>query len=373
MNLYPPDAGFKLLKRFAPLERANYLIDGSRQPVKRIMLGSLENQVDAANLLYSLGLGPRLYDLAEIQSSRFKTGCFVVQHIDGEPPTCDEWHAFMARMRAAIDGLKGAVALVPQDGWNHPDFRPLDCGGNLLKRSSDGELFYIDFQQFVVVDERAIIARILDDSKQAFHFGDCRRLLRSKRYLYQSIPGVIEIAKRDVQRRWTLFHSLLQSTGIDLQGRSVLDIGCNAGMFMALALANGARMGMGWDLPEVIASAEQLQLALGNTRMLFFKAHLGSDYSLSKDVPDWAAGNLEDSIVFYLAAWRHVGFIADLANIPWRALVFEGHQGDTEEETLKNFHRIQSLWGCRLVRQDVISDGHSDTRPVALFLRDSRC
>jgi hypothetical protein len=369
-DLYPPNAGFKLLKRFSPVGRASYLIDGYRQPVERAMLGRLENQADAANLLHCLGLGPRLYDLAEIQSARFKTGCFVVQHIDGAPPSHDEWSIFMEQMQDAVKNLDGALALVRPEGWGHCDFDPPDCGGNLLRRVSDGALFYIDFQQFAVVDKAAVIANILDDSSTPFHFGGTRRVLGSKRYLYQSMPGIREVAKRDVQKRWRLIQSLLVNAGISLTERLVLDICCNAGMFISLALANGARMGMGWDLPEVIAQAKRLQSILGNTRALLFPARLDAEYRLSKDIPTWMAKNIEGSIVFYLAAWRHVGFIADLACVPWSALVFEGHQEDTEEETQTKLSRMEDLWGCRLVSRAMITDGDSDVRPVALLVRD---
>jgi hypothetical protein len=275
----------------------------------------------------------------------------------------------MGRMKHTIERLDGAVAIVRPEGWDHCDFMPSNCSGNLLRRA-DGTLFYIDFQQFVIVNKAAIITDILKDSTQIFHFGSTRRVFGSRRYLYQSIPGIAEVAKRDIQERWKLFQSLLANVGIDLEGRCVLDICCNAGMFISLALANGARMGLGWDLPEVIARTEQLQCIIGNTRALFFSAQLDTGYDLSKDIPDWIAKNIEGSIVFYLAAWRHVGFIFDLANIPWRALVFEGHQEDTEEETLENFREVESLWGCRLVNRTVISDGDSDIRPVAIFIRD---
>jgi hypothetical protein len=368
-DLYPPDAGFKLLKRFTPLEHANYLVDGYRQPVIRAMMGQLENQADAAGFLYSYRLGPRLYDLVEIQSSCFKTGCFVVQHIDGESPSKDEWAGFMQRMKHTIEHLGKSVMILRPEGWEHCDFAPPNCGGNLLRRA-DGTLFYIDFQQFSVVDKAAIIADILEDSTQTFHFGATRRVFGSKPYLYQSIPGLVRAAKRDVQERWKVFHKLLTDSDIDIEGRCVLDICCNMGMFMSLSLASGARIGLGWDLPEVAAQAERLQCIIGNTRILFFPAQLDSDYKLSKDIPNWLARDVSDSIVFYLAAWRHVGLISDLASIPWCALIFEGHQEDSEEETIQLFSEMESLWGCRLVSQTTINDGDSEVRAVALFVRD---
>jgi hypothetical protein len=367
---YPPDAGFKIVKRFVPLDRASYLIDGYRQPVARAMLGGLENQVAAAALLHELGLGPRIYDLTEIRASRFVTGCFVMQHISGEPPSYDEWSGFMDQMKPAIAHYAGGVVLVPPDGWNHADFAPPDCSGNLIRRTSDGRLFYIDFQQLAIVNQQAVVDSILEDSTGHFHFGGTRHVLGARRYLYQSIPGSGRIAKRDVSKRWEVFRAVLGNAGIALADRAMLDICCNAGMFLALGLADGARVGLGWDLPEVIAYTSKLQSILGNTRAWFFPAQMGSDYRLSADIPVWMRDSLQDSIVLYLAAWRHVGFIADMAVVPWRALIFEGHQDDTEEDTAANLRTMESLWGCRLASRTSIADGDSGARPLALLLRD---
>jgi hypothetical protein len=367
---YPPDAGFKIVKRFVPLDRTSYLIDGYRQPVARAMLGGLENQVATAALLHDLGLGPRIYDLTEIRASRFVTGCFVMQHISGETPSHDEWSGFMDQMKSAIAHYADGVVLVPPDGWNHTDFAPPDCSGNLIRRASDGRLFYIDFQQLAIVNQQAVVDSILEDSTGHFHFGGSRHVLGARRYLYQSIPGSGRIAKRDVSKRWQLFCAMLGEAGITVADRALLDICCNAGMFISLGLADGARVGLGWDLPEVIADTSKLQSILGNTRAWFFPAQMGPNYRLSDDIPGWMRDSVRDSIVFYLAAWRHVGFIADVAAVPWRALIFEGHQEDTEQETTANLRMLESLWGCRLASRTVIADGDSGARPVALLLRD---
>lgn len=369
-DLYPPNSGFKFIKNFKPLNRASYLIDGYRQPVERAMLGRLENQADAANILHCFGLGPQLHDLVEVHSSQFKTGCFVVQHINSVTPSYDEWSAFMRMMRNSVENLNGALVLARPEKWNHSDFEPPSCGGNLLKRVADGKLFYVDFQQFIVVDKAAIIKSNLDDSAGLFHFGNTRRVLSSSRYLYQSVPGIKESAKRDVQKRWMLYRAMLRNAGISLRNRSILDICCNAGMFMSLALGESARLALGWDLPEVIAQAKRLQLLLGNTRALFFPAQLNTNYYLSKDIPVWAEKTIKGCIVFYLAAWRHIGFMSHLAEIPWRALVYEGHQEDTREETVNNCRKVEILWKCKLINLTTLTDGDSGSRPVALFTRD---
>lgn len=368
-SIYPPDAGLKLLKSLGPVDRATYLVDGYRRPVTKVVLGGVANQADAASLLFVLGLGPRPYDLAEVQAPGFRTACFVVQHIDGCEPSDDERVQFISQMRQAVARFEGAVALVPAEGWDHVDFGPPDCRGNLLKSHLDGRLYYIDSQQFLIMDKRAVLTAILNESRHTLHFGRTRRILGSVEYLYQSVPGVSIASKRDVQERWGLYLQLLTMAGVDLTGRAVLDICCNAGMFMALGLAHGAKLAIGWDLPEVVTAAERLQCLLGNTRINFRAAHLNPGYVLSRDVPSWMGGCGRDSIVFYLAAKKHVGLIRDLANIPWRALVYEGHQGESEEDCKRDISEMEHLWNCVLTAQAVVSDGDSGMRRVALLTR----
>jgi hypothetical protein len=90
---------------------------------------------------------------------------------------------------------------------------------------------------------------------------------------------------------------------------------------------------------------------------------------LKDDIPDWLFRSLSGSVVFYLAAWRHVGFIEDLKNIPWSALVFEGHQGDNSEEFRCNISLMERVWDCQLAASSEIADGDCGTRPVAVFVR----
>ena len=59
---------------------------------------------------------------------------------------------------------------------------------------------------------------------------------------------------------------MLAESGLAVSERLVLDVGCNAGMMLAAALADGASWGVGWDLPEVSQRAEALLLALGYSR-----------------------------------------------------------------------------------------------------------
>ena len=73
--------------------------------------------------------------------------------------------------------------------------------------------------------------------------------LRGGKYLYQSIPGM-HLGMRMIDKRWELFRRLLTEAGAGFDGNVVFDIGCNMGMMIHSALAEGARWGVGWDRPN---------------------------------------------------------------------------------------------------------------------------
>lgn len=369
MRKYPPDAGFKILKTAAPPDEAIYRVDTRQHWIAAKWMGGVMNQVDAANLLYVLGLGPRLYDLAELQAGECRLTCFVSEHVEGGPPCPAEHARFLHDLEALLDEWKDTVAIVAAEGLEHGDFLPPDCNANLVRRASDGALRYVDFQQFRLLDRKPLIAHVLAKARNDFHFGESLLHRGGGKYLYQSVPGV-ESGKRDTSYRVELISSMLREQGIELAGRMVLDVGCNAGMMLAAALAHGAHWGVGWDLPAVVAPAESLQCLLGNTRLSFVPGQLGEDSALDAEVPEWLRGSLDGSIVFFLAVWRHVGWPAALARIPWKALLFEGHEADTASEAQENLKRIESQWNCRMAAVGSVIDGDSDRRPLALFVRD---
>ncbi len=365
---YPPQAGFKILKIAAPPHEAIYRVDARQHWVASKWMGGVLNQVDAANLLFGLGLGPRLFDLAELRAGDCRLTSFVSEHVEGGPPSASEHAQFVHELESLLSQWKNAIAIVAAEGLEHGDFLPPDCNANLIRRASDGALFYVDFQQFRLLDRNPLIAHVLDSARSHFHFGGSLLHRGGGKYLYQSVPGM-ETGKRDTRYRTERICDMLRGQGLDFEDRLVLDVGCNSAMMLAAALSRGARWGMGWDLPELVSAAERLQGLLGNTRLTLVPGTLEAESALEAGVPDWLRPRLQGSIVFFLAVWRHVGWPAALAKIPWKALVFEGHEMDAQEESQENFRRMAALWGCRLVAQDNLIDGDSDWRPLALFVR----
>ncbi len=364
---YPPDAGYKILKNFAAPEQASYL----NSAVKRArgaekIAGDLRTQEAAAAALFALGLGPKLYDLIELQSGEQRYSCFVVQHVAGTDPSMAEYDIFMRTLQQHI--RQKHFSLTSIAGLKDDDFlaKP-NCNGNLIRDAYEGKLLYIDFQQFLP-DTNRILAGVVEQARQDLHFGDTYLHHGKKKSLYQAIPGAGHSGKRDTGMRWPTIREMLSAANRPLHDRVVLDICCNAGLMSALALNAGASWVLGWDLPNVIVHSQRILALLGANRTQLFPAQLGPEYKLTQDIPQWITPHLENSVVFYLAAWHHVGLIRDLANIPWQTLVFESHQNETVQDLQEVFADLMRLWQAELHAVREIAD-ESGKRTLAIFLR----
>jgi hypothetical protein len=368
---YPSDAGFKVLKQFQSPERVRYVgnlsygIDGHPYSLN-ILTGSARDRAEAANVMHMFEIGPALYDVAEIIAKETVMTCFVVQHIDGVRSTQEEHTEFLKRLRNLIN--EGTFALVPADGLKNPDFKSPDCDGHLIKSSKTGKLTFVDFDPFILRDKERLIKKISYEACKLLDF-DESGLVRAERYASQSVSGISCIGMRDTDKRWSIAKNLLNDSGIDVAGRIVLDIGCKAGMMLSCALTDGASWGIGWDLPDVIEHAKRLNAILGNTRLNFFGAKLSEEYRISHDIPERFKPLLGESVVFYLAVWGHIGFMPELGKIPWKALVFEGREGDTWENLSDKLLKIQSEWCCTLTVKAEIRDGDCGTRPIAVLVK----
>jgi hypothetical protein len=90
---------------------------------------------------------------------------------------------------------------------------------------------------------------------------------------------------------------------------------------------------------------------------------------LEEDIPQEIAPLLRESIVFYLSVREHMGILQSLQTIPWRAFVYEGHQGETVEEA-QDFLRPLVSHERRMVTASYIRlrDAVSDARPVVVLI-----
>jgi len=370
VDAYPPEAGYKLLKNPKGPDDAHYIGDLRRHPwVRSALVGTAADLIPVANFLHDQQIAPRLYDVAQLSAGASQLTMFVVQHIAGTCPTKEECATFLSRLRQLSESNQLITSLA--DWEHHDDFLSPDCNGNLLKSSMDGQLYYVDFQNFLIPEYDTYLHKVLDNARNTVHFGR-EYLFRGGRYLYQQIPGVASSGKRDIRLRWEQIKALLAQQDVGVRGRVVLDVGCNTGMVLAETLNDGAQWGIGWDLPEVVAHGSKILSALGYTRYHLTGARLAKNYPLMADIPSHLHPQLGNSILLYLAIRHHIGLIDALASVPWQVLVYEGPQEETPDELREVIHQLEEMASCEVAATGEIEDGDCTKRPLVVFRRRSQ-
>lgn len=368
LSTYPSNAGLKIIKDLKSPVQAKYISKAVAPAITNVADWISYRPMDflrVANYMYSAGIGPRVYDLLEIQTPHNNLSAYLVQHIVGTVPTVDECKTFLSRLdQLSEDQL---IPLLP--GWKtHPDFQCPDCHGNLIQDEDKSKTLYVDFQAFMIRDANQNILQIANRIRQDVHFGNIH-WIRGGQYLYQSIPG-LSLGKRDVNSRWNLFKQLLKKQGVSLKKSVVFDVGCNAGMMIYSALTDGAAWAVGWDRPAVAAGARKLLLSLGMTRFDI----VGEDISIETDFPASLPENVTlsaNSILFFLAMRKHIGFPDSLKNLPFKYMVYEDHEGESLFGVKNYLKQIVDGWGLRIVDIAPYVDGDSTrARVVAILCRD---
>jgi predicted ATP-grasp superfamily ATP-dependent carboligase/protein-tyrosine-phosphatase len=340
---YPPGSGFKILRDFRGVEEAHYLHPQRQTRLRRRLIGTPRDQLIVANYLHHLHLGPRVWDLCLLRAGRIPMPAFVVQHVEGTAPDADECAAFLQRLRAALSETELRIS-VPN--WERSkDFRSPTCNHNLL-RDASGALNYIDFQNFTVRNPQ----RILEATPEV---ASPRPPLRRRE---GSAPEAAE--------RFHAVRHLLGEHGLELRDRLVLDIGCHGGVMLHHALSAGAWWGLGWDRPAAAMRAQAIAVALGFTRLDVIPADLDDQYDFGASVPGWLGPHLEESIVLCLAIGQHIGVASSVVDLPWRALVYEAHDGEPVPEASEHVRAFVTR-GARVAHQP---HGHTDARARPLFL-----
>lgn len=143
---------------------------------------------------------------------------------------------------------------------------------------------------------------------------------------YQTIPQLLIEGTRHSAERSKLYALSL----LGLNGKTVLDVGCNLGFFCLEAALWGAKRVVGVERADVAEIAFEITnyLCHFNTDILGVNLMNGKPYVKVKekcrlDEFDW---------VFYLSMSRHFGFPAELPQMCKESMLFEGHHADTEEQ-----------------------------------------
>ncbi len=364
VKFYPENSGFKILKDFRAPDEAAYLTK-NRTWMRNKIIGTPEDQLIPANYMHSLGLGPRVWDVSCWQSGNTSRTAFVVEHINGASPSRNQCDNFLKKIKQILSNSYLRLSML---NWeDQTDFQPPDCNNNLLVSNKHEEPQYIDFQNFCITDPMDWTKDVVDRAKDTFHFGNGRPL-RGAKYLYQSVPGMLSVGKRNTTRRWKFIEGQLRKSGINILGRVVLDVGCNAGMILNSCLSSGAAWALGWDRPPVAQFTEELLLSLGSSRFKVTGANLNSEYALEQDIPAQLQPMLKEAIVFYLSVRQHIGLSDSLKRIPWRVLVYEGHQGERLEDVPEVLNSLLSD-EVKVIASAALSDGDSAPRPLVILLR----
>ena len=366
LSAYPPNSGLKILKELKAPTEAVYCSSHVHPLSPRISDWISYRPLDylrVANYMYEKGIGPRVYDLIEIQMPHTSLSAYVVQHVAGTVPSMDECRAFLERLDHHCE-----AQLIPQMDWwkTHGDFRCPDCRGNLVRDKATGKVLYVDFQGFLIKDAKQYIVQSADEIRADVHFGNAH-WIRGGEYSYQSIPGLF-IGKRDTNARWNLLKQTLQKQGVSVEGSIIFDIGCNAGMIIYSALIDGAAWAVGWDKPNVAAGAQKLLLSLGMTRFDIFGEGISSDTDFDSTLPEnvKSSGN---SILFFLAMRKHIGFPDSVKELPFKYLVYEDHEGESQSDVKDYLKEVVDGWGLRIVDVTSYVDGDSKRERVVAILR----
>jgi hypothetical protein len=313
-----------------------------------------------ANLLHLHGLGPRIYDQFLLVDGGMERPVMALRDPGSERASPEQ----RDRVLEAVSGLVEAGELVVTDeGWRRPE--------NLRAAKENGVgAWYVGFENFRVGNPRKMVKNALSrEARNDLHYGT-EYAIKGGRYFYQSIPAITVAGRRNTRRRWDQISVMLEEAGISFGGRVTLDIGCNAGMMMAAALADGADWAVGWDLPHVARHARTLMLASGYTRFDMIGADLTRDYPLAADIPARLHERLGGAIVLCLAFRHNVGYFPSaLGELPWEAMVYEGGEEESVATLSESLRELHDLCDFSVISAIDFRDSETRPRPLAVLFR----
>ena len=313
------------------------------------------------NRLSFLDLGPKIYDLVMLEDfNGIKVYAYLVENIDGKKLKEED--------KILLDKFKLRLL---KDKWLKPafnsaifmdDFSEYKEQSNFIKQKN-GELKFVDFQSFSIINEKDLLSEIVINSKET-SFGR-KRIFSKKNYLYQLLP-IIQNGKRDTLKRWKVFDQVFKKSKVSLKDKTILDIGCNLGMNSYYALFKGAKFIYGIDKKIISKKANILLSSLGSTRFKIFGLDLNSDIELKK-IKTYIEEQID--VLFYCSVSGHIGFPNEINDLNCKYILFEGHVNTTVEENYKNlnYHSWIRNDKARLIFKTYLSDGDSGERPLFLI------
>jgi hypothetical protein len=367
---YPSNAGIKIVKNEGGLDDSGYVNSVAKgdSMIHLRLVHSHRQLTLVANLLFVKGLGPRLYDLVELQWGSGLWTAYVLEHVSGGVPTMAECEDGIEQLRK-LD-RDGVLKVILPEGFNDEEFKCPNCTRNALV-DEQRNFKYIDFQNFFLANYESFLTTTALKAAEESHFGD-KSFLRGGKYLYQTVPGVSLPGKRGINTRIEALKTLMESCGVSVNEKLVLDFGCNIGMMIGQYLKLGAKWCHGWDRARVTPHTEKLLLALGCTRFSTTGGDIIQAQPVKEDLPAFLRGELDGCVISYLAVRAHIGWLDAIATIPWSFLIYEGHEGESLEDFEKDITQLRSLTDFEIGAVSEYVDGDSDPRTIAILIKKSR-
>lgn len=319
-------------------------------PITKRAVGPLWEKMIISNILSLRNVAPRIYDIVKLQSGETTAFAFVVQHIDGRVVTGQAASRFFKQFKRVL--VEEEIEIFAES--TNIDFRSPSYNKNIVSDSTG--TYYVDIQEFGI-NRKGHHKRLVEAMHDITHFG-ASQPFRPKKYAYQSVPGASALGKRDSLYRISNLDEFLGRQLVDYQNSTVLDVGCNLGIFTAHALSRGARWVVGLDTPKIIQVSKQFLIEGGFSRFDL----IGCDLRQS-DVSDLLPFRKFDLLLF-LSVEMHIGFPEWLSEMDFRYFLYEGHENESVKEIATNVKRWRPE--MEILAHQVMQDGDTFPRPMVL-------
>lgn len=262
----------------------------------------LMESIKIQNLCAFHGYAPRVYDYGFIKKFGYLYPVFVVDKLDGQPSeTIEQMQEVMGELWKLGQwyGFK----------FTYADYARLDNTLGNKWVDFQGAFFYLNY-------ERRLKKRY-------------EELTKWNGNIYQNSD--FSTGYRDSERLEFISQSLIDTpvfgspeTSKLFEGKNVLDVGCNGGLFSRLALKFGAKRVTAIDKLEVITGAREYNN---------YKGYWNIDY-IEKDIenPD----EIPDSeVIIYMSVYRYFGYARCLKNA--KIVIYEHNGEETFESVCDRF------------------------------------
>ncbi len=353
-HFYPKPFGLKIIKSQeisfdgTPYYTSYKLAKGTNRISMRAV-GSIKEKAFISNLLNLHNVAPKVYDIIKLIFGDRIYYAFVVQHIQGNTVTGKDGVTFVNYLNRVLEQTGVEVLGIKE----HCDFRPPEFRNNIFSDLTGS--YYVDIQNFVMFNK--MHHNKLAKTLQTVIVKDKNRFYPNK--LFSCIyPNSANDENNEQLDYFTNLNSFLEQYKVNLNKCSLLDIGCNLGLFIMFALNRGARWCVGIDNNEMVDTARLLLYSTGFTRF---------------DLLAWHPREFDDAtflpvtkydILHYFSTEDHFRLPTGLEKLDFRILLYEGlaHENIQDIESRIELwpFEINILGHCRL------KTGEAESNPLIL-------